>query len=779
MPTEKKPVHVDVTIELPIGARVRVTIERLPDGGADNSTNVPVQSEEQIFSSVYTGSADKKAEARVSITSPRSIKSFWTVFFSSLTSKLRHFTDKINWPYKLETTLFAAALMIYLAVRLIGLVNFPIYFFTDEAVQTVMAEDFVQSGLHNYNGELLPTYFNKDSTYNLSSVSVYVQVIPYLLFGKSVFVTRVVSVLIGALGALAVGLIWRDIFKLRYWWCGVLLLSIAPAWFLHSRTAFETVEMTAFYAGFLYFYLRYRYISPKALFGALVMGALVFYTYSPGQLIIVVTGVFLLFSDLRYHWQNRKVALWGLLVIAVLVLPYARYSLAHPTALMQQLSTRAPYWTESISVFQKLGRYFSDYAYGLNPLYWFIPNQHDLDRHLMKGYGHLLLATLPLLAIGVVIVMMKLRSSAHRVVLFSLLAAPSGSALVGIGITRILVFIIPAVIMMALGLEQVLGWVEREVKRIYKRRASQEPGRGLFVNLSLGLILVFGIVNFAMLRDALVNGPTWYQDYTLAGMQYGASQLFKAGNEYVSQHPPAALLVSPNWTNGTDAVAEFFLPPNAPVRLGSVQGHLFQHLALDDNLVFVMLQTEMDQVVSSGKFKNIRVDQVLPYPNGSPGFYFAHLQYVDNIDEILAAEQQQRSVLQEAELTILGETVHVGYSMLDMGSIDLLFDGNQNTVARSLEANPFVIELTFPQARPLSGYNMTLGSAVARVTALIYPDGGGSTVQSIAEFDGSVSNPVLEVNFTQTVYAQKVRFEIYQPYSGVPANVHVWEIEFR
>ena len=73
--------------------------------------------------------------------------------------------------------------------------------------------------------------------------------------------------------------------------------------------------MTAFYAAFLYFYLRYRYINPRALYAALVFGALVFYTYSPGQLIIVVSGVFLLLSDLRYHWQQRQVALRGLLLL--------------------------------------------------------------------------------------------------------------------------------------------------------------------------------------------------------------------------------------------------------------------------------------------------------------------------------------------------------------------------------------------------------------------------------------------------------------------------------
>jgi len=168
---------------------------------------------------------------------------------------------------------------------------------------------------------------------------------------------------------------------------------------------------------------------------------------------------------------------------------------------------------------------------------------------------------------------------------------------------------------------------------------------------------------------------------------------------------------------------------------------------------------------------------VLPYPNGAPGFYFVRLQYVDNIDEILAAEQEVRSALQETTLVIQGNPVQVGYSMLDMGSIELVFDGDQQTVARTLEANPFIIELTFPEPRQLSGYNMILGSADVRVTAILYPDGGGQPMQSIADFNGSVSNPQLDVNFGLTMSITKIRFEIFQPYSGVPANVHVWEIE--
>ena len=50
-----------------------------------------------------------------------------------------------------QALLVWAALAVYLITRLVALDAFPIYFFTDEAVQTVLAADFLRDGLHNYD----------------------------------------------------------------------------------------------------------------------------------------------------------------------------------------------------------------------------------------------------------------------------------------------------------------------------------------------------------------------------------------------------------------------------------------------------------------------------------------------------------------------------------------------------------------------------------------------------------------------------------------------------
>ncbi len=59
-----------------------------------------------------------------------------------------------------DTLLFALALLIYAATRLIRLPDFPIYFFSDEAIQSVLASDLIGDKFRDSsNGMLLPPYF--------------------------------------------------------------------------------------------------------------------------------------------------------------------------------------------------------------------------------------------------------------------------------------------------------------------------------------------------------------------------------------------------------------------------------------------------------------------------------------------------------------------------------------------------------------------------------------------------------------------------------------------
>jgi hypothetical protein len=665
---------------------------------------------------------------------------------------------------KVENWLFVSAIAVYLFTRLISLPSFPIYFFTDEAVQTVLAGDFVRDGLHNYDKELLPTYFVNGNQYNLST-SVYLQVIPLLLFGKSIWITRGTAVLATLMAAFAVGLILKNIFKSRYYWIATLLLSITPAWFLHSRTAFETALATSFFAIFLYFYLMYRYKNPKYIYAAIVMAALCFYSYSPAQMVIAVITVALWFSDLRYHWQNKKTVFFAMGVVLVVAIPYIRFLITHAGGNYEHLLILQSYWISSLSFGQKILQFLREYLRGLNPMYWFFPNSVDFVRHMMKGYGHILPYTIPFFLVGLVVSLRNIRQSAYRAILFAMLAAPAGAALVELGITRALFMVIPIALISAIGLHSILTWLERfRIPRLA---------------LALPVFAILVAVNGFMLWDALTNGPLWYQDYGLGGMQYGASQVFGKVKTYLKQNPETQLIVSPSWANGTDVVARFFFKDPLPFQMAGMDGYLEREQPISPKNVFVVIPEEFKKLLESNKFTNIEIKQTLPYPNGKTGFYFLTMRYVDNIADVFAAEHALRQML-VTESTVLpgGESILVSHSQFDMGSVFDLFDGNKETVTRTAEANPMRINIDFANRRMLNGVTVRVGGVKSRVTVTIYPSGLPNPLTFSVDKEQTADPRDVSISFGKAIQSSRLDIEVLSVNDSEPAHVHVWEVTF-
>ena len=142
-------------------------------------------------------------------------------------------------------------------------------------------------------------------------------------------------------------------------WVAVLLLSITPAWFLHSRTAFETALGTTFFAVFIYFYLITGTFQPRSCMRRWSQAALCFYSYSPAQMVIGVTALFFLLGDLRYHWQQRSVVLRALGLTLLLALPFARFLIQHPEANQEHLTQLYSYWIQNLTVGRKVGPLFT------------------------------------------------------------------------------------------------------------------------------------------------------------------------------------------------------------------------------------------------------------------------------------------------------------------------------------------------------------------------------------------------------------------------------------
>src|SRR6185503_3107512 len=105
--------------------------------------------------------------------------------------------------------------------------------------------------------------------------------------------------------------------------------------------------------------------------------------------------------------------------------------------------------------------------------------------------------------------------------------------------------------------------------------------------------------------------------------------------------PQVQVYVSPSWANGTELFPQFFLNTQqlARVQLQGVAYYLAQKQDLPPDLIVVLPPEEYSQVDNNPKFIIQKVEQVLNYPNGQPGFYFLRLSYSDQAEAIFAQEK--------------------------------------------------------------------------------------------------------------------------------------------
>ena len=133
----------------------------------------------------------------------------------------------------------------------------------------------------------------------------------------------------------------------------------------------------------------------------------------------------------------------------------------------------------------------------------------------------------------------------------------------------------------------------------------------------------------------------------------------------------------------------------------------------------------------------------------------------------------------EENVTVGGKPAFLRYPRLDIGGPFNLFDGDEETVARTMEANPFIIELTFQSAQTMRGYDIVIGSAYGVISTYIYRDDLSEPVETITNFDGSIEDPWVYVNFDDPVEVQKLRIEVLDHTQLEIGHVHVWELILR
>jgi hypothetical protein len=464
----------------------------------------------------------------------------------------------------------------------------------------------------------------------------------------------------------------------------------------------------------------------------------------------------------------------------------------------------------------------------------------------MKGYGQIMLWTLPFALFGLIETIRRMREPVFRIILTGFLATPVATAFVAVGISRTMCFVAIAAILTAIGFEKFLAWIENPSQalnswlQISTSRVKVLLAINIFIFTSIfaltlekaldKVVIIFiafifalqvsGLVgtiaqritnsninkkiktwnissvliswivflalcgvNIFMLIDALKNGPTWFKDYNLHGMQYGAFQVFEPVKQYVKEHPSTQVFFSPSWTNGADIIVRFFLGDDTPIKFHSIVGYIENNLPIPEDSLFVMTKEEYNFAVQSEKLADFQIEKTILCPDGTNCFYFVRLRYSDIAEELFAQEKAIRGQLQESTIKINGEDIKVRHTYLEANdqslNMQLVFDGNPYTNAKTYEANPFVIELTFPSPRTINGFSIVIGSAKVRITLIGYAFPGADPITYQFEGQGAFESPELSFDFPEPMTVQILHIEQLDMYASEPTKNHIWEITFR
>jgi hypothetical protein len=317
--------------------------------------------------------------------------------------------------------------------------------------------------------------------------------------------------------------------------------------------------------------------------------------------------------------------------------------------------------------------------------------------------------------------------------------------------------------MTALGVEQAVDWVQSRWPKLRQ---------GL---IALALFLLISGISIFMLTDALHKGPTWYSDYGLTGMQYGARQVFPRAAEIARAEPDTTVFVSSTWANGSDVLLRYFADGLPNLQMGNINAWGLEHRPLDRQMLFMMTVEDLDHIYDSSKFTGIAIEETIPYPDGSIGFYFVRLEYVDDILNILEEERIARQALVEGQVLIDDLWVPVEHSVLDMNEIDQAFDGDPATLIRTLEANPLKIVLHFTEPIPFQGATLTIGGPPTRATVTAYL--AGEKLDTAAqEVEQANITRELALNFAAPLTVDEIRIEVLSVNDGEISHVHLWEV---
>jgi hypothetical protein len=619
------------------------------------------------------------------------------------------------------------SILAFSVTRFLSLEEFPIYFFCDEAFIGIETRKLIANGFFSSDGAFLPMYWNKAEGRWVPQISIYLSIIPTLLFPGKIWALRVVTGIVSLFGILIGSWGLQKVTKERdLVWLPLAFATIMPVLILHNRLAFETSNAISGIFAALGFYYAYRLESPRYLTGFIATVLFTFYSHWSGSIVISGICAALLLIDAPYHISTiRKYPRFMVLQVVVILIgavPFFRFLYTQPLGIFQQLSILGSGVARVEPLSETLNSATNRFFAAFDPAYWFRYNYlPDQLRHLWKDRPFLAsFSEIPFL-VGLVISVCTFWTVRSRVLLVFFLCGALPVLVVETHVQRMFYMVAPAILIMAVGINFFYQYC-----RIC-----------LLKQVIQFLILILVLFETTALTKEFLGAGLWYNTYTLGGLQWGAKALFaEAIPKILLEYPQATITSSGEWANGADSFPLFFLNSEQLARIHGMPFDLF-HPESDQTIpaerIFILSPPERLRIEESGKFKTIEPIYEVPYPDGTLGFTFSRLEYVDTIEEIMLPERMARLVPQQASLMVWGTNTILTFSRLDMGSISEIFDHNVFTVARGVVANPFEIDMGFQEPQVGLGVKLELFPMNAGVKITVKDSDGNIVGEGNAE----------------------------------------------
>jgi hypothetical protein len=201
-------------------------------------------------------------------------------------------------------------------------------------------------------------------------------------------------------------------------------------------------------------------------------------------------------------------------------------------------------------------------------------------------------------------------------------------------------------------------------------------------------------------------------------------------------------------------------------------------IADGEDLTFVVLKDEFTKLQASGDYQPIRVEKIIPCPDGSPCFRFIKLAFSPQKEESMQAKILAESQPVTTTAQWNGQILNVIHAPLSDGTITNLFDSKAETFIRSRNVNPLWLNFTFPATTPLTGVEVRVGSEPIQVVVTVNGDNPSTKKVFIQDAGPSGDLKDLAVDFGGTQDVKTLQIDVKNKLSDQNGMVHVWQLDF-